>query len=229
METTGALQLVIPLMLAVFFAKVGRGAGKTLNRSGLHSTAVPPPWCRAPPCPPASLPAGWHDCQPAPTPYRSTPPPFLRPRGVHFTPRVRPHAFTLQIVGDRYGVGIDDTHVRLRGAPVLDEPALDVHQQVGLAPGQPRGAGESRGAFGSRGARRAREGVRARAGRPFDMNPETPSPRRDDLSGRPSRPEFVCPGSFTLAPDSAHFGSWHVGEGAAPRARQPAAAPPACR
>lgn len=35
-----------------------------------------------------------------------------------------------QIVGDRYGVGIDDTHVRLRGAPVLDEPALDVHQQV---------------------------------------------------------------------------------------------------
>ena len=36
----------------------------------------------------------------------------------------------LQIVGDRYGVGIDDTHVRLRGAPVLDEPQLDVHQQV---------------------------------------------------------------------------------------------------
>ncbi len=35
-----------------------------------------------------------------------------------------------QIVGDRYGVGIDDTHVRLRGAPVLDEPALDVHQQA---------------------------------------------------------------------------------------------------
>ena len=35
-----------------------------------------------------------------------------------------------QIVGDRYGVGIDDTHVRLRGAPVLDEPQLDVHQQV---------------------------------------------------------------------------------------------------
>lgn len=55
METTGALQLVIPLMLTVFFAK---------------------------------------------------------------------------IVGDRYGVGIDDTHVRLRGAPVLDEPALDVHQQM---------------------------------------------------------------------------------------------------
>ena len=56
METTGALQLIVPLMLTVFFAKV---------------------------------------------------------------------------VGDRYGVGIDDTHVRLRGAPVLDEPLLDVHQQVG--------------------------------------------------------------------------------------------------
>lgn len=55
METTGALQLIVPLMLTVFFAK---------------------------------------------------------------------------IVGDRYGVGIDDTHVRLRGAPVLDEPALDVHQQM---------------------------------------------------------------------------------------------------
>lgn len=39
----------------------------------------------------------------------------------------------LQIVGDRYGVGIDDTHVRLRGAPVLDEPALDVHQQASCA------------------------------------------------------------------------------------------------
>ncbi|EFN52659.1 hypothetical protein CHLNCDRAFT_138594 [Chlorella variabilis] len=51
METTGALQLIVPLMLTVFFAK---------------------------------------------------------------------------IVGDRYGVGIDDTHVRLRGAPVLDEPALDM-------------------------------------------------------------------------------------------------------
>lgn len=41
----------------------------------------------------------------------------------------------LQIVGDRYGVGIDDTHVRLRGAPVLDEPALDVYQQASGTPG----------------------------------------------------------------------------------------------
>ncbi|KAL4855536.1 Chloride channel protein A [Chlorella vulgaris] len=39
-------------------------------------------------------------------------------------------ALQLIIVGDRYGVGIDDTHVRLRGAPVLDEPSLDVHQQM---------------------------------------------------------------------------------------------------
>ena len=45
-----------------------------------------------------------------------------------------------QVVGDRYGVGIDDTHVRLRGAPVLDEPALDVHQQVGRG-GDVNGAG----------------------------------------------------------------------------------------
>lgn len=33
-----------------------------------------------------------------------------------------------QIVGDRFGVGIDDTHIKLRGAPVLDEAALDAHQ-----------------------------------------------------------------------------------------------------
>lgn len=48
-------------------------------------------------------------------------------------PTLLPFCFDFgpQIVGDRYGVGIDDTHVRLRGAPVLDEPALDVHQQVG--------------------------------------------------------------------------------------------------
>lgn len=55
METTGALQLIIPLMVAVFFSK---------------------------------------------------------------------------IVGDRYGVGIDDTHVRLRGAPVLYEPGVSVEQQM---------------------------------------------------------------------------------------------------
>ena len=35
-----------------------------------------------------------------------------------------------QIVGDHFGVGIDDTHVKLRGAPVLDEAALDAHQKM---------------------------------------------------------------------------------------------------
>ncbi len=34
-----------------------------------------------------------------------------------------------QIV-DRFGVGIDDTHIKLRGAPVLDEAALDSHQRM---------------------------------------------------------------------------------------------------
>jgi chloride channel 7 len=55
METTGALQLIVPLMITVFFSKV---------------------------------------------------------------------------VGDRFGVGIDDTHVRLRGAPVLQEPGLELEQQL---------------------------------------------------------------------------------------------------
>ena len=36
----------------------------------------------------------------------------------------------LQIVGDRFGVGIDDTHIKIRGAPVLDEAALDAHQKM---------------------------------------------------------------------------------------------------
>ena len=35
-----------------------------------------------------------------------------------------------QIVGDRFGVGIDDTHIKIRGAPVLDEAALDAHQKM---------------------------------------------------------------------------------------------------
>ncbi len=35
-----------------------------------------------------------------------------------------------QIVGDHFGVGIDDTHIKLRGAPVLDEAALDAHQKM---------------------------------------------------------------------------------------------------
>lgn len=29
-----------------------------------------------------------------------------------------------------YGVGMDDTHVKIRGAPVLDEPALSAHQKM---------------------------------------------------------------------------------------------------
>lgn len=38
--------------------------------------------------------------------------------------------FFSKIVGDRFGVGIDDTHVRLRGAPVLQEPGLELEQQL---------------------------------------------------------------------------------------------------
>ena len=37
---------------------------------------------------------------------------------------------TMQIVGDRFGHGIDDTHIKIRGAPVLDEAALDAHQKM---------------------------------------------------------------------------------------------------
>ena len=36
----------------------------------------------------------------------------------------------MQIVGDKFGVGIDDTHVKMRGAPVLEEPALSSHQKM---------------------------------------------------------------------------------------------------
>ena len=36
----------------------------------------------------------------------------------------------MQIVGDRFGHGIDDTHIKIRGAPVLDEAALDAHQKM---------------------------------------------------------------------------------------------------
>jgi hypothetical protein len=36
----------------------------------------------------------------------------------------------IQIVGDRFGHGIDDTHIKIRGAPVLDEAALDAHQKM---------------------------------------------------------------------------------------------------
>lgn len=33
-------------------------------------------------------------------------------------------------MGDKFGMGIDDTHMKLRGAPVLDEPALSAHQKM---------------------------------------------------------------------------------------------------
>ena len=38
--------------------------------------------------------------------------------------------FAVQIVGDKFGMGMDDTHMKLRGAPVLDEPALSAHQKM---------------------------------------------------------------------------------------------------
>eukprot|EP00884_Botryococcus_braunii_P006609 jgi/Botrbrau1/1594/Bobra.0185s0013.2 len=38
--------------------------------------------------------------------------------------------FFAKVVGDMYGVGMDDTHVKIRGAPVLDEPALSAHQKM---------------------------------------------------------------------------------------------------
>lgn len=34
------------------------------------------------------------------------------------------------MVDDHFGLGIDDTHIKLRGAPVLDEAALDCHQKM---------------------------------------------------------------------------------------------------
>ena len=36
----------------------------------------------------------------------------------------------MQVVGDCFGVGIDDTHIKIRGAPVLDEASLDAHQKM---------------------------------------------------------------------------------------------------
>lgn len=36
----------------------------------------------------------------------------------------------MQIVGDKFGHGMDDTHMKLRGAPVLDEPALSAQQKM---------------------------------------------------------------------------------------------------
>ena len=46
-----------------------------------------------------------------------------------------------QIVGDRFGHGIDDTHIKIRGAPVLDEAALDAHQKMIADKLQARGPG----------------------------------------------------------------------------------------
>ena len=34
------------------------------------------------------------------------------------------------MAGDCFGHGIDDTHIKIRGAPVLDEPALESHQKM---------------------------------------------------------------------------------------------------
>ena len=34
------------------------------------------------------------------------------------------------MVGDKFGHGIDDTHIKVRGAPVLEEPALDAYQKM---------------------------------------------------------------------------------------------------
>ncbi len=36
----------------------------------------------------------------------------------------------LQVVADYFGAGIDDTHIKMRGAPVLEEPSLSSHQKM---------------------------------------------------------------------------------------------------
>ena len=36
----------------------------------------------------------------------------------------------MQVVGDYFGMGMDDTTVKLRGAPVLDEPSLSAHSKM---------------------------------------------------------------------------------------------------
>lgn len=54
----------------------------------------------------------------------------------HTQPRqTHPHApdlsaSVLQVVGDYFGMGMDDTHIKMRGAPVLDEPALSRHSKM---------------------------------------------------------------------------------------------------
>ena len=36
----------------------------------------------------------------------------------------------MQVVADQFGAGIDDTHIKMRGAPVLEEPSLSSHQKM---------------------------------------------------------------------------------------------------
>lgn len=36
----------------------------------------------------------------------------------------------MQVVADRFGAGIDDTHIKMRGAPVLEEASLSSHQKM---------------------------------------------------------------------------------------------------
>ena len=40
------------------------------------------------------------------------------------------HEAAAQVVGDKFGMGMDDTHMAIRGAPVLDEPALSPEQKM---------------------------------------------------------------------------------------------------
>ena len=36
----------------------------------------------------------------------------------------------MQVVADHFGAGIDDTHIKMRGAPVLEEASLSSHQKM---------------------------------------------------------------------------------------------------
>ena len=36
----------------------------------------------------------------------------------------------MQVVADYFGAGIDDTHIKMRGAPVLEEPSMSSHQTM---------------------------------------------------------------------------------------------------
>ncbi|DBB10920.1 TPA: hypothetical protein ACH3X3_007381 [Trebouxia sp. C0006] len=38
--------------------------------------------------------------------------------------------FVAKVVADYFGAGIDDTHIKMRGAPVLEEPSLSSHQKM---------------------------------------------------------------------------------------------------